>query len=200
MDFAMNNNTSFVTNHICSHKYSFILDNILRRIFQHPKKIISPYIQTGDVVVDIGCGAGFFSIEMARLVGNRGRVYAVDLQPEMLEKVNAKSARHHLDHVIETVQCEKDDLNLPKDVQADFILAYYMVHETGAPDSFFRQIEPVLKTDGKFLVVEPPFHVSAEQFNHMAKSAQNAGFTILDRPRKKGGASLLLGKGQAERH
>ncbi|MBU2481355.1 MAG: SAM-dependent methyltransferase, partial [Proteobacteria bacterium] len=60
---------------VCSHSISFILDNFFRRILQNPEKIVKEYIGNGDTVIDLGCGPGFFSIEMAKMVGTTGKVY-----------------------------------------------------------------------------------------------------------------------------
>ncbi|MEJ2136869.1 MAG: methyltransferase domain-containing protein, partial [Desulfofustis sp.] len=77
-------------NSICSHHHSFALDNFFRRVVQSPKRILGPYLNKGDTVVDLGCGPGFFCLAMAELVGSSGSVFAVDLQREMLDRVQAK--------------------------------------------------------------------------------------------------------------
>lgn len=177
---------------VCSHKHAFILDNFFRKLFQNPAKILGPYVSKGDTAVDIGCGPGFFTLELARIAGDRGQVLAVDLQEEMLSKVAAKAAQKQMGHIIRPVLCTQTDLNLPAHLQADFILAYYMVHEALDKERFFRQAGAALRPGGRMLVVEPPFHVSASQFRGIEKTAQAAGFSIQDRPKGKGGKSLLL--------
>ena len=74
----------------------------------------------------------------------------------------------------------------------DFILAYYMVHETRDQRAFFSQLRDLIADDGQVLIVEPPFHVTSEKFEQMARIAMEAGFSITGRPAKKGGKSLLL--------
>lgn len=64
---------------------SYFLDNPLRRLIHAPEKIIGPYVRPGMTVMDVGCGMGLFSMPMARIVGNQGRVIAVDLQQEMFD-------------------------------------------------------------------------------------------------------------------
>lgn len=177
---------------VCSYQHAFMLDNILRKLFQNPAKITGPYIKKDDVIIDIGCGPGFFSLEMARLTGSNGKVVSVDLQKEMLDIVSAKAEKKQLRHVIDLCRSSEENLNLPQKIQADFILAYYMVHETKDFNRFFNQVKPALKPEGLFLVVEPPFHVSAGQFKTIEKCAVDAGFSIEDRPSGKGGKSLLL--------
>ncbi|WDP92736.1 MAG: class I SAM-dependent methyltransferase [Desulfobacter sp.] len=180
---------------VCSHRISFFLDNFIRRLFQDPRKIVGPYISSGDTVLDLGCGPGFFSLEMAKMVGEGGRMIAVDLQKEMLAKVGAKAEAENLSHVIRLHQCHSTDLALDPAVSADFILAFYMVHETPDFNAFFAQAAPHLAPGGRFLVVEPPFHVSGARFEEIAGAAEENGLSIADRPRGKGGKSLLLARG-----
>lgn len=177
---------------VCSHKHAFMLDNFIRRLFQNPKRILRPYVKGGDTTVDIGCGPGFFTLELARLVGAGGRVLAVDLQEEMLSKVATKAVLRQMSDIIRPVRCSQTDLNLPAGTRADFILAYYMVHETVDQNAFFNQVKAALNPEGQVLVVEPPFHVSAARFSAMEEAAEKAGFTIKDRPKGKGGKSVLF--------
>ena len=177
---------------VCSHKHAFMLDNFIRRLFQNPKKILAPYVKDGDTAVDIGCGPGFFTLELAKLVGTRGQVLAVDLQKEMLSKVAAKAVLRQMSDIIRPVHCTQTALNLPPGTRADFVLAYWMVHETLDQDDFFRQLREALKPDGKILVVEPPFHVSAKDFEATQKCATDRGFIVRDHPKGKGGKSVLL--------
>ncbi|MBE0646437.1 MAG: methyltransferase domain-containing protein [Bacteroidales bacterium] len=76
--------------YICPVELSGSLDNRARRWLQNPSKILAPYINPGVKILDIGCGPGFFTLEMARLTGSGGAVVAADLQQEMLEKVRQK--------------------------------------------------------------------------------------------------------------
>ncbi len=177
---------------VCSHTYAFFLDNFFRRIFQNPKKIVGEYISEGATVIDLGCGPGYFTMDMARLVGPSGKVIAVDLQKEMLEKTREKAKRLSLEDRITFHNCPQDQIGLNKDIKADFILAYYMVHETPDHLKFLMEIKTLLKEKGKFLLVEPPFHVTKKQFHTIARDAETAGFKILGSPSKKGGRSLLL--------
>lgn len=178
--------------HICSHKMAFMLDNWIRKLFQNPRKIVGEYIKQGDTVIDLGCGPGFFTIEMARLVGSKGKVIAADLQEEMLEHVKRKTAAKNLTGRIEFHRCKSDCIGLQLDKKADFILAFYMVHETPNPAAFFEEVKPLLNKGGKFLVVEPRMHVNREMYGKMIELAENAGFHVLVTPKKKGGHSALF--------
>jgi ubiquinone/menaquinone biosynthesis C-methylase UbiE len=69
---------------VCPVERAGSLDSKIRRWLQNPQKILVPYVREEMTVLDIGCGPGLFSVEMARMVGKSGRVIAVDLQEGML--------------------------------------------------------------------------------------------------------------------
>ena len=92
--------SNIITGDVCRPSHSILLDNFFRRMFQKPRKIVGEYIQNGDTVIDLGCGPGFFSIDMAEMAGSRGKLYAVDLQNEMLDKVKKKAEAKGLTHRI----------------------------------------------------------------------------------------------------
>jgi ubiquinone/menaquinone biosynthesis C-methylase UbiE len=184
--------TQNISPHVCPHTISFFLDNWIRKLLQNPKRIVGSYIKTGDTVVDIGCGPGFFSIEMAKLVGPQGKVIAVDLQEKMLRNVKRKAAKHGMTGRMEFHQCPQDTIGL--DCMADFILAYYMIHETPRPLRFLEETRGMLKDGGQMLVVEPKMHVSKRMFAEMLQDAEHAGLKVVDFPKNKGGRSVLLGK------
>lgn len=177
--------------HVCPHTISFFLDNWLRKLVQSPKRIVGSYINKGDTVMDIGCGPGFFSIDMAKMVGPKGKVIAVDLQDKMLNHVKRKAAKHGMAGRMEFHQCPSDRIGLHRKV--DFILAFYMIHETPSPVYFLEEARGMLKDGGKMLVVEPKMHVSKSIFAQMLQEAEQAGFEAMEFPPKKGGRSVLLG-------
>lgn len=187
--------TSRSENQVCSHRHSFALDNLLRRLIQSPRKIIDAYLNKGDTVIDLGCGPGFFTVTMAELVGSSGKVIAVDLQQEMLAKVHSKLMKLKDKSALAKItlhQCSEDDIGLDKSIRADFVLAYYMLHETPNQGRCFQQIRTLLKPTGSCLIVEPRFHVNKEKFARTLGCAERAGLAIVDRPRRKGGRSALF--------
>lgn len=177
---------------VCSHKMAFMLDNWIRKLLQNPAKIVGDYINEGDTIIDFGCGPGYFTIAMAGMVGKQGKIIAVDLQKEMLEHAKRKAAAKNLADRIEFHLCEKDRVALELNKKADFMLGYYMVHELPNPGAFFQEVRSLLKTGGKFLVVEPKWHVTQEKYEAMLTLAEKAGFSVLAFPKKKGGRSVLL--------
>ena len=156
------------------------LDNNFRRLFQNPHKILTRYIQQGMTIVDLGCGPGFFSIAAAELVGAKGKVIAVDLQEGMLSRVRNKIKGTKIEKRITLHKCEESIIGVTD--KADFILAFYMVHEVPNQERLFQEIKSILKPDGKVLIVEPKFHVSKEAFEKTEKLVINLGFEVIERP------------------
>lgn len=165
---------------ICPVQRAGTLDSRLRRILQNPFKILSPYIKEGMSVLDIGCGTGFFSMEMAQIVGESGHVIAADLQEGMLKKLEKKIRGTELEKRIRLHQCKKDSISLKEKV--DFALAFYMVHEIEDKKAFFNEASSILKPEGQLLIVEPPFHVSKKEFERTTMTARKSGLKVHLRP------------------
>ena len=91
---------------VCPVEIAGCLDNRIRRWIQNPQKILGPYIEEGMIVLDIGCGPGFFSIDMAQMVGKSGRVIAADLQEGMLQKLRDKIQGTELEERVTLHKCE----------------------------------------------------------------------------------------------
>ena len=158
---------------VCPVERAGSLDSRIRRWFQDPKKILSPYLKEGMTALDLGCGPGFFTIDMAQLVGNAGRVIASDLQEGMLQKLQNKILETGIEDRIILHRCEKDRIGISE--QVDFILAFYMIHELPDQNAFFNEISAILKTGGLLLIAEPPFHVSKQAFRQTLEKAEKAG-------------------------
>lgn len=165
---------------VCPWWFAYTFDNPLRRWLHNPRKILGPYVTKGDTAIDIGCGMGPFTVELARLVGPGGRVIAVDLQQKMLQRVEARVTKAGMANRVELHRCEPDSLGLT--LAADFILAFWMAHEAPDAGSFFGQIAHLLKDEGRLLLVEPKGHVSQEGFAHEVEAAQAVGLTRRDSP------------------
>jgi ubiquinone/menaquinone biosynthesis C-methylase UbiE len=159
--------------HICPWWLVYTFDNPLRRLFHCPEEMLRPYVTEGMTVLDAGCGGGVFSIGMAKLVGDRGQVIAVDLQQEMLDITARRAERERVLSRIRFHKCEPDELRVEWPV--DFALAFWMVHEVSEPEAFFRQIRSCLKPEGRVLVAEPKFHVSTREFQRILDCGELAG-------------------------
>ena len=172
----------FVRNeHICPWWLCFTFDNFVRRIFQNPGKIIEPYVRKGDTVLDVGPGMGYFSIPLAKIVGDKGRVIVVDIQIEMLNALQKRAKRAGVEQRITPHLCKQNSLGL--DIKFDFALAFWMAHEVPEQESFFKEIRSLLKPNGKLLLSEPAFHVTKAMYSETVKRAIKSGFTMKSNPK-----------------
>jgi ubiquinone/menaquinone biosynthesis C-methylase UbiE len=170
-------------NHVCPLEWAGRLDNRIRRVLQNPQKILAPYIAENNKVLDIGCGPGYFSMEIAKMVGAKGQVFAVDMQEGMLQLLAAKVKGSTLESRIQLIKSSQDGFTIPEKV--DFILAFYMVHEVPDKKSFFNSARQALADNGSFLIVEPAiFHVSKKEFAVTLEAARESGFLVTQGPRR----------------
>jgi ubiquinone/menaquinone biosynthesis C-methylase UbiE len=179
---------------ICPVELAGSLDNSLRRLFQNPQKILKPYIIKGMTVLDLGCGPGFFSIEIAKMLTGSGKVIAADLQEGMLEKVNKKIKGTELEQIVEIHSCQEDKIGVTEKV--DFVLAFWMIHEVPDQDRLFEELKSILKPEGKIYIIEPKFHVSEKSFEEMITRIRNIGFEITERPKVFFSRTVLLMKSE----
>lgn len=166
---------------MCPVEHARNLDNVFRRLVHNPKKIFGKYVKEGMVVLDVGCGPGFFSMEIAKMVGESGRVIAADLQEGMLEKVKNKTRGKDIEERIELHKCEEDTIGIS--TKLDFVLAFYVVHEVFDQEKFLKEIGSMLKPNGIFFIAEPIFHVSKKAFEETISKATVLGFKPIEKPR-----------------
>ena len=169
-----------LNNGVCPWWLCHSFDNPLRRLIQDPVRILNPHVQTGMTVVDIGCGMGYFTLELARLVGPDGKVIAVDLQEKMLAALDRRARKAGLADRIVLHRCRPDLLGVEE--TADFVLVFWMAHEVPDKPRFFAQISDLLKPGGRLLLVEPKFHVTRGSFRRTVEVCRAAGFRLLGEP------------------
>ncbi len=163
--------------HVCPMHMAGLLDNWVRRLIHNPKKILKGLIDKNQAVLDLGCGPGTFTIDIAKIVGNNGKVFAADIQKGMLDLVGKKAKKHKVHDQVILHQCSPENLGLTKPV--DFTLAFYMLHESGDSKFLLRQIWNILKSGGTFLLVEPKMHIKKKVYIQAIKNAKNIGFNVI---------------------
>jgi ubiquinone/menaquinone biosynthesis C-methylase UbiE len=109
-------------------------------------------IKPGQTVCDMGCGNGFYTLKLAKLVGKTGRVLAVDIQPEMLRLLEARANEKSLKNV-ELIQSSVIDPKLPEG-ELDLIMLVDVYHEFSYPEQMLRAMREALKPDGRLVLVE----------------------------------------------
>jgi ubiquinone/menaquinone biosynthesis C-methylase UbiE len=182
----------FRNNHICHRWLCFTFDNWFRKLFQKPKEIVKDYIRKGDRVIDVGPGIGFFTLPIAEMVGDSGLVIAVDIQERMLAAIGHRAEQAGLQNRIKLHLGGVDSPDIGG--RADFILAFWMVHEVSEKKQFFKGLYSVLEDGGKFLMVEPKFHVTGRQFKAAVQTAVEARFKVISQPKISGSISVLFSK------
>jgi ubiquinone/menaquinone biosynthesis C-methylase UbiE len=109
-------------------------------------------LRPGMTVCDLGAGTGYYAVRMARLVGPAGKVYAVDIQPRMLELLSKRLASAGIAN-IEPLLGAESETNLPPDSQHMIVLVD-VYHEFSKPQEMLRSIRKALKDSGRLVLLE----------------------------------------------
>ena len=109
-------------------------------------------VQRGSTVADLGAGSGYFTVRLARAVGAAGRVYAVDIQPGMLDLLQRAVTKERLTNVIPVLGAA-DDPRLPAE-SLDLVLMVDVYHELASPQVTLAHIMRALKPGGRLVLLE----------------------------------------------
>lgn len=142
------------------------LDNPLRRKMLPPFEIIEGMsIEKGKYIADVGCGIGYFTIPFAKTVADKGRVYAIDINPLMLEETNRRAEEEKLTNV-ETVLSGENNFEIG-DNCVDVVFTSTVFHEVDSPKEFLEECKRILKKEGIIVILDwnkveeefgPPIH------------------------------------------
>ena len=129
------------------------LDNPKRREFLPPYEILKKLgLQEGDIIADIGCGIGYFSIPAADIVGLKGIVYAMDVELEMVEETERWAAENGMTN-IRPIVTDEYDMKVG-DSTVSFAFACLVLHEVEDRIRFIREAKRILKDNGRIVIVE----------------------------------------------
>jgi len=181
-------------NMVCPWWLCFTFDNPLRKLLHNPEAILGPYVRPGNRVIDIGPGMGYFTIPLARLVGPKGHVIAIDVQEKMLSALRSRAKKNGVSERIEGYLASQKSLGIHE--KADFILTFWMAHEVPDQSLFFREIRDLLKPNGSLLLAEPIVHVRKKHFLRTLQSAIEIGLVVKESPKIHLSHSALLGFGK----
>lgn len=180
---------------VCPWWLGYALVAPTRKLVQNPAKILSPFVREGDTVLDAGSAMGFFSLPMAQLVGETGRVISIDLQERMIRGLKKRAARHGVEKRMEIRVCTPRSLCIDDLTErVDFALAFAVVHEVPDARRFFSEIHSSLRKGGLLLLSEPTGHVTKEAFDGTLAVAREAGFRVMSVPVIRKSHSALLSK------
>jgi len=184
--------------HVCPWWVGYLLASPLRRLRYDPAKILTPYVEEGMTVLEPGPGIGFFTIELARMVGARGRVVAVDVQPRMIGGLKRRVAKAGLLDRVDARLAHSDSMGLAGlDGTVDFVLAFAVVHEMPSARAFFAEAWRALKPGRCLLFAEPAGHVKVAAFEAELNDA-GQGCSLVDRPAIRRSQAALLRKVRVE--
>jgi len=129
------------------------LDRPERELEEEPERAIAILaIKRGAVVADIGAGSGYMTEKLSARVGQNGKVYAVDIQPEMLRLLGRRLTQRKITNVI-PIQGDVDNPKLPLST-IDLELLVDVYHEFSAPQAMLRHLRDALKPDGRLVLLE----------------------------------------------
>lgn len=165
--------------HVCPWWLGYLLASPLRRLLSDPHQVLAPHVREGMTVLEPGPGMGFFTMELARLVGPTGRVIAVDVQSKMIQGLRRRLAKAGLLDRVDTRLCAPETMGLADlKEKVDFTLAFAVVHEFPAAGRFFAEIATASKPGATVLFAEPAGHVKNVTFAAELQLADEAGLVI----------------------
>ncbi|MBT5709384.1 class I SAM-dependent methyltransferase [Verrucomicrobia bacterium] len=173
--------------HVMGHLGAGWLERGSREVEEAPTKLIKALkVTKGMKIADIGAGSGYFSRRLARSIGKDGLVYAVDIQPEMLEILGANMKKAGLENFRPILGGEKDP-KLP-DESVDLVLMVDVYHEFSYPHEMMTAIYKALKPGGRVAFVEyrgedswvpiKPLHKMTQA--QVKREAEAQGFTWIE--------------------
>ena len=138
---------------VMSYEGAAWLEREERDIEEAPDKALDAIgIEKGSTVADVGAGSGYMTVRMASRVGPTGRVYATDIQPQMLNMLRARLEKERIGNVT-LVQGAVDDPRLPAST-IDMILMVDVYHEFSEPQKMLRGMREALKPGGRMILLE----------------------------------------------
>ncbi|MGC4117515.1 MAG: methyltransferase domain-containing protein [Myxococcales bacterium] len=178
---------------VCPWWFGSLLASRVRKLVQDPVKILSPLVTPGATVLEPGPGMGFFTVELARLVGAQGKVVAVDLQQQMLDGVRARAARAGVAERLVLRKVEPTSLGVADLAgQVDFALLFWMLHEVPDQAHLLGELAQSLKSGGQILLCEPKGHVTKSAFQKSLELARTLGLRVEDGPSIRLSRAALL--------
>lgn len=169
-----------------AHRWAKVFDDPQRDAWQKPHEVIQALALAPDAVVaDIGAGTGYFAVRLAHMLP-RGRVYAVDVEPEMVKYLDERAQREGLKNLA-AVQATAASANLPEKV--DLILFVDVYHHVEAREHYLRSLRDALTSNGRIAVIDfrmdspvgpPPsarIHPDA-----VKREFQRAGYALVNEP------------------
>jgi predicted methyltransferase len=165
--------------------YTARLEDPMRDAYQKPEEVVKALnIKEGEVIADIGAGSGYFTVRLARAVGEKGRVYAVDVSPDMILHLNRRIRDLDLKNVV-TVLCAPED-PLLADASVDRFFICDTWHHVGGHAKYLALLKKMLKPGGQVVMVDfkktetplgPPQEMRIDR-DDLVKEMEKNGFRL----------------------
>jgi len=165
--------------------YIASLEDPARDAYQKPQEVLSALaLREGEVVADVGAGSGYFTVRFARAVGGKGRVYAVDVSPDMVRHLNHRVRDEGLGNVL-TVLSDPDDPLLP-DASVDRFVIVDTWHHIEDQAGYLAKMKRMLKPGGQVVMIDfqkrelpvgPPLAMKVAR-DDLVKQMETAGFQL----------------------
>ena len=150
----------------------------VRDLFNRPEKYLKEAtITEGKIVLDYGCGPGSFVFPASEMVGNLGKIYAVDIHPTAIKMIDKKVKRKNITNIV-TIQTDCAT-NLPNNY-VDVVLLYDIIHMLNNIDEILTELTRILKPEGILSVSNP--HMKEE--NIILKITNNNQFKLFNNGEK----------------
>jgi ubiquinone/menaquinone biosynthesis C-methylase UbiE len=154
---------------------------------ENPEALLGPLVSTGNRVLEVGPGMGFFTMELAERVGTDGHVDCVDVEPRMLQGLERRLKKHGLAERVTSRLCEPSSLGVGDLAESiDLAVLIHVLHEMPQPKVTLAEVAATLRPKGKLLLIEPNGHVSEEVFEAELAMAREVGFSTIDPPKDWG--------------
>jgi len=161
----------------------FSLDEATRRTWYNPEAILQD-LQVGMIFADIGCGDGFFSILASKKIGEKGKVYSVDVDASAIQRLKNKAEDEGLKNIFAKVGVAEETIFCSKCV--DFVFYSMVLHDFTDPQKVLHNAKKMLKGEGRLVDLdwkkqEMPFGPPAKiRFSeeYASKLLSNAGFGV----------------------
>jgi arsenite methyltransferase len=155
--------------------------------WQQPQQVVAALkLRAGDHVADLGSGSGYFTFYLAKAVGPTGKVYAVDIDREMLDRV-AKRAKEKTAGTVQTVLAKTDDPRLPA-AGVDLVFTANVYHHIENRIAYFARLKQVLRANGRLAVIDFDRRAWLEGLWHhytpsefIKRELEQAGYTLLQK-------------------
>ena len=161
-------------------KYLETFEGESREIFVKRQEIVRACkLKPGLVVADIGAGSGWFTVRAARRVGAKGKVYAVDINPDYLRHIEERALTEKLPN-IHTVLGKEDDPLLPPEIDAALILKTY--HEIAQPILLLAHLRQSMRAEGLLGIIDRNGNGKDHGIGRLTviSEAKDAGFSLFD--------------------